>query len=169
VDILEEAVVENLARVISEHPFCQGLEAHYLDLLTGCASNTLFDKGHHLFREGGEANQFYLIREGKVSLEVFLPQLPSLAVETVEAGEVLGWSWLVPPYRWRFGARAVEPVRAVVVNGKCLRAKCEKDTHLGYELLRRTVEIMGHRLEATRFRLVDLYSTEEKTGGTAAL
>lgn len=160
--------MENLARVISEHPFCKGLEPHYLDLLTGCASNAAFDKGHHLFREGGEANQFYLIREGKVSLEVFAPQRPSHAVETVEAGEVLGWSWLVPAYRWRFGARAVEPVRAVVVNGKCLRAKCEKDTYLGYELLRRTVEIMGRRLEATRFRLVDLYSTEGKSGRTAA-
>jgi len=164
----EEAIVENLARVISEHPFCKGLEPHHLNLLTGCASNILFEKGHHLFREGGEANQFYLIREGTISLEVFSPQHPSLAVETVEAGEVLGWSWLVPPYRWRFGARAVEPVRAVALNGKCLRAKCEKDTHLGYELLRRTVEIMGQRLEATRFRLVDLYSTEDKTGRSGA-
>jgi CRP/FNR family transcriptional regulator, cyclic AMP receptor protein len=164
----EEAIVENLARVISEHPFCKDLKPDYLTLLTGCASNVVFDKGHHLFRKGGEANQFYLIREGKVSLEVFSPQHQSLVVETVEAGEVLGWSWLVPPYRWRFGARAVEPVRAVVVNGKCLRTKCEKDTHLGYELLRRTVEIMGQRLEATRFRLVDLYSAEQKTEQTAA-
>lgn len=160
--------MEHLARVISEHPFCKGLESRYLDLLTGCASNVLFDKGYHLFREGGEANQFYLIREGKVSLEVFSPERPSLSVETVEAGEVLGWSWLVPPYRWRFGARAVERVRAVAVDGKCLRAKCEKDTRLGYELLRRTVEIMGQRLEATRVRLVDLYSTEGKSGQTAA-
>jgi len=155
-----EAAVENLERVISEHPFCKGLEPEYVDLLTSCASNVLFDKGHHLFREGGEANQFYLIREGKVSLEILAPQRPLLTVETVEAGEVLGWSWLVPPYRWRFGARAIEPVRAIAVNGKCLRAKCEKDSHLGYELLKRSVEIVGHRLEATRFRLLDLYSAE---------
>ena len=82
-------MVENLARVISEHPFCKGLKPDYLNLLTGCASNVLFDKGHHLFRKGGEANQFYLIREGKVSLEVFSPQHSSLIVETVEAGEAL--------------------------------------------------------------------------------
>ena len=152
--------MENLGRVISEHPFCKGLEPDYVDLLTSCASNVLFDKGHHLFREGGEANQFYLIREGKVSLEVLASQDPLLTVETVEAGEVLGWCWLVPPYRWRFGARAVEPVRAIAVNGKCLRAKCEKNSHLGYELLKRSVEIVGQRLGATRFRLLDLYSAE---------
>jgi len=152
--------MENLGRVISGHPFCKGLELNYIELLAGCASNVRFEQGQHLFREGGEANQFYLIREGKVLLEIHTPQCPSLRLETVESGEVLGWSWLVPPYRWRFGARALEPVGAIAVNGKCLRAKCEKDSHLGYELLKRTVEIMSQRLEATRFRLVDLYSAE---------
>ena len=152
--------MENLGRVISEHPFCKGLESNYIDLLAGCASNARFEKGQHLFRKDGEANQFYLIREGKVLLEIHAPQSPSLNLETVESGEILGWSWLVPPYRWRFGARAVEPVSAIAVNGKCLRVKCEKDSHLGYELLKRTVEIMSQRLEATRFRLVDLYSAE---------
>ncbi len=152
--------MENLGQVISEHPFCKGLEPDYVDLLTSCASNVLFNKGYHLFREGGQANQFYLIREGKVSLEVLASQHPLLTVETVEAGEVLGWCWLVPSYRWRFGARAAEPVRAIAVNGKCLRAKCEKNSQLGYELLKRSVEIVGHRLEAARFRLLDLYSAE---------
>jgi CRP/FNR family transcriptional regulator, cyclic AMP receptor protein len=155
--------VENLGRVISEHPFCKGLEPNYIDLLAGCASHARFEKGQHLFREGGEANQFYLIREGKVLLEIHAPQCPSLSLETVESGEVLGWSWLVPPYRWRFGARAAEPVNTIAVNGKCLRVKCEKNSHLGYELLKRTVEIMSQRLEATRFRLVDLYSAETVT------
>jgi CRP/FNR family cyclic AMP-dependent transcriptional regulator len=158
--------VENLGRVISEHPFCQGLQPYYVDLLVSCASNVRFEKGHHLFRNGGEANQFYLIREGKISLEVLAPQRPPLTVETVEAGEVLGWSWLVPPYRWHFGARAVEPVSAISVDGRCLRAKCEKNSQLAYELLRRTVEIVGRRLEATRFRLVDLYSAEARIDGS---
>jgi CRP/FNR family transcriptional regulator, cyclic AMP receptor protein len=151
--------VEDLGRIISQHPFCRGLEHSYLALLTGCASNVRFDQGFYLFREQGEANEFYLIRGGKIALEVSALPRPSLTVETVQAGELLGWSWLVPPYRWRFSALAVEPVSAISVNGRCLRAKCEKDARLGYELLRRTVEIMGQRLEATRFRLVDLYST----------
>jgi CRP/FNR family transcriptional regulator, cyclic AMP receptor protein len=153
--------VENLGRIISEHPFCRGLEKEYVELLISCASNVRFEEGFYLFREGGEANEFYLIRGGKIGLEVSAPPRPSLTVETVQEGDVLGWSWLVPPYRWRFGARALEPVRAIAVDGKCLRGKCEKNAQLGYELLRRTVEIMGQRLEATRFRLVDLYSAAE--------
>jgi len=152
--------MENLGRVISEHPFCKGLEPDHMDLLTSCASNVLFDKGQHLFREGGEANQFYLIREGKVSLEFAVSRRSLLTAETVEAGEILGWSWLVPPYRWRFGARAIEPVRAIAVNGRCLRTKCEKNSNLGYELLKRSIEIVGQNMEGARFRLLDLYSAE---------
>ena len=102
--------MENFGRIIAEHPFCKGLQSDYIDLLIGCASNVRFDADQHLFREGGEANQFYLIREGKVALEVFAPQRPCLTMETVAEGEVLGWSWLVPPYRWHFDARAVGPV-----------------------------------------------------------
>jgi len=152
--------MENLGRVISEHPFCKGLEPHHVDLLTNCSSNVRLLPGYHLFREGAEANQFYLIREGKILLESPAPQCPRLSPEYVEAGEILGWSWLVPPYRWRFGASAVEPVSAIAVNGNCLRGKCEKNPDLGYALLKRSVEILGQRLEATRFRLVDLYSAE---------
>ena len=95
-----------------------------------------------------------------MALEVLAPIRPSVIIETVAEGEVLGWSWLVPPYRWRFAARAVGPVRAIAVDGKCLRTKCEKNHDLGYELLRRTVDIVGRRLEATRFRMLDLYAAD---------
>jgi len=152
--------MENLARIIAEHPFGEGLEAYYIDLLTSCASNVRAEKDFYLFREGGEANHFYLIREGKVALEFVAPPRPSLIVETVTEGEVVGWSWLVRPYRWRFSARAVEPVGAIALDGKCLRAKCEKNPHLGYELLKRTIEIVGQRLEASRVRMLDLYSAD---------
>jgi CRP/FNR family transcriptional regulator, cyclic AMP receptor protein len=137
--------VENLGRIIAEHPFCNGLNPHYVDLLIRCASNVRFDDDQHLFRERGEANEFYLIREGKVALEVVAPQRPPLIMETVAEGEVLGWSWLVPPHRWDFDARAVGPVRAIAVDGKCLRAKCEKNHDLGYELFKRIVDIVCQR------------------------
>jgi len=150
--------MENLSRVISEHPFCQGLEPRYVDLLAGRSGNVRLCPGHHLFREGGEANQFCLIREGKILLKSPSRQCGLLNLEAVEAGEVLGWSWLVPPYRWRFGGRALESVSAIAVDGKCLRKKCEKDSELGHALLKRTVEMLGQRLDATRFRLLDLYS-----------
>ena len=150
--------MENLSRVISEHPFCKDLESPYVDLLVGCSGSIRVPEGLHLFRAGSEANQFYLIREGKILLEIPSAQSPSPKPETVEAGEVLGWSWLVPPYRWCFGARAIEPVSAISMSGKCIRAKCEKNSDLGYVLLKKTVEMLGRHSEATRIRLFDLYS-----------
>jgi CRP/FNR family cyclic AMP-dependent transcriptional regulator len=152
--------MENLARIIAEHPFCKELETYYLDLLTSCASKVRVEKDFYLFREGGEAHHFYLIREGKIALEISAPPRSALIVEALSEGEMLGWSWLVPPYRWRFGARAVEPACVIALDAKCLRGKCEKNPHLGYELLKRTVEIMGQRLEASRFRMLDLYSAD---------
>ena len=152
--------MEDLGRIITDHPFGNGLKADYVDPLVSCASNVRFDADQHLFREGGEANQFYLLREGKVALESRGPLCPSVIMETVAEGEVLGWSWLIPPYRWHFAARAVGPVRAIAVDGKCLRTKCGKNHDLGYELLRRTLDIVGRRLEATRFRILDLYAAD---------
>lgn len=149
--------MENLARIISNHPFCNGLETYYIDLLVGCASNVSCETDFYLFREGGEANTFYLIRKGRVALESHAPPHPALILETVAEGDMLGWSWLVPPYRWRFSARAVDAVRAIAINGKCLREKCERNPHLGYELLKRTVEIVSDRLEASRLRMLDLF------------
>lgn len=152
--------METLRSIVAEHPFCKELEPAYVDLLTGCASNVRFEAGQRLFREEGEANQFFLIRQGTVALETVAPERSKIIVETVGEGEVLGWAWLVPPYRWHFTACAAAPVRAIAIDGKCLRTKCQKNHDLGYELLRRTVDIVGQRLEATRFRLFDLYSAE---------
>lgn len=110
------------------------------------------------FREGEEADRFYLIREGSVVLEVFNLELGSLPLQTLEAGQVVGWSWLVPPYRWRFDARCVTDVRAFALDGLCLRAKCEADPHLGYELLKRFAMLIDQRLQATRRQLVEAQS-----------
>ena len=78
-------------------------------------------------------------------------------IRSREAGEILGWSWLVPPYRWHFDARAVELTRAIALDGKCLREKCEEDHDLGYEVMRRFVVIIAQRLEETRLQLLDVY------------
>lgn len=149
--------METLEQTLAEHPFFHGLEPRYLQLAVGCASNVRFDAGEFILREGEEANHFFLIRHGKVSLEVFAPNRGSLAIQTLEEGDILGWSWLIPPYQWRFDARAVELTRAIALDGKCLRAKCEEDHDLGYELLKRFTAILGRRLDATRFQLLDLY------------
>jgi CRP-like cAMP-binding protein len=149
--------METLENTLAAHPFFHGLEPRYLQLAAGCASNVRFDAGEFILREGEEANHFFLIRHGKVALEVFAPNRGSIAIQTLEEGDILGWSWLIPPYQWRFDARAVELTRAIALDGKCLRAKCEEDHDLGYELLKRFAAILGQRLDATRFQLLDLY------------
>jgi CRP-like cAMP-binding protein len=150
--------METLERIIAEHPFFAGLESYYTSLLVGCASNVRFSPGSYIFKEGGKANEFYLIRSGKVALEVFAPQRKPIVVETLQDGDILGWSWLLPPYVWKFHAHAVQDTRAVALDGKCLRGKCEQNHDLGYELLKRFAQIMGRRLEATRLQLLDVYA-----------
>jgi CRP-like cAMP-binding protein len=149
--------METLEPVLAEHPFLKGLDPKHLHLIVGCASNVRFNAGEFIFREGEEANEFYILRHGKVALEVFSPERGPIIIDTLVEGEVLGWSWLIPPYIWHFDARAVELTRAIALDGKCLRTKCEEDHDLGYELLKRFAHIIEQRLQATRLRLLDVY------------
>ena len=149
---------ETLERFIAEHPFFTGMRPEHIHLLVGCASNVRFPSGATVFREGTDADHFYLIRRGRVALEMLPAQGRPMVVDTVDEGEVLGWSWLVPPHQWRFHARAVDTTTAIALDGRCLRTKCEEHTDLGYELMKRFSQIMAQRLEATRLQLLDIYS-----------
>ncbi len=149
--------MKTLEGILSKHPFFGGLDPRYIQLAVGCAANVRFNAGEVVFREGDEANNFYLIREGKVALEVFVPGHGSLTIQTLHDGEILGWSWLIPPYHSRFDARAAQATRAIAFDGKCLREKCEEDHDMGYELLKRLASILGERLDATRFQLRGIY------------
>jgi CRP/FNR family cyclic AMP-dependent transcriptional regulator len=153
--------VETLERVLAAHPFFEKLDPAHLRLLVSCATNMRFETGAYLFHAGHEANQFFLIREGRVALELAAPGGAPLVIQTLGAGEVLGWSWLIPPYRWMFDAIAVAPTLAVGLDGQCLRGKCEEDHHLGYELLKRFAHIMEQRLQATRLQLLDVYGSRD--------
>ena len=150
--------METLERILAQHPFFEGLNPEYLKLLVGCASNVRFEADAYLFRQGEEANQFYLLRQGRVALQIYEPHAPAMTVETLEKDDVLGWSWLVAPYYWRCDGRAVEMTRAVALDGKCLRTKCEQNHDLGYELLKRFSQILEHRLHSTRMQLLDVYA-----------
>ena len=154
--------METLEPILSEHPFFQGLEERYFQLLLGCASNVRFEAGKFIFREGDEANQFYLIRHGRVSLEIHAPERGPITVDTLEEGEILGWSWLFPPYRYRFDARATGLVRAIALEGKCLREKSEHDHDLRYELLKRFTRVVSERLDAARLQLMNVYEKDVK-------
>ena len=152
--------METLERILSGHPFFEGLSSDQLRLIVGCASNVRFGDGQFLFHAGEEANEFYLIRAGRIALEVAPPGRRPIPVQTTGEGEILGWSWLIPPYHWVFDARAIEPTRAVALDGRCLRNKCESDHDLGYELLKRFAHIMEQGLQAARLQLLDVYGRE---------
>jgi CRP/FNR family transcriptional regulator, cyclic AMP receptor protein len=149
--------MEDLKKILAEHPFFKGLQEEYLSIIIGCASNVRFDAGKMILREGEDANYFYLIRAGKVSIQLMTPNKGSVIIETLDEGDILGWSWLVPPYTWHFDAKALQLTRMIALDGKCLRNKCESDHHLGYELLKRFGDIMVKRLESTRLQLLDIY------------
>jgi CRP/FNR family cyclic AMP-dependent transcriptional regulator len=150
-------VTENLERILTAHPFFSGMRPEQLQLLVGCASNTRFEPGQFMLHEGQEANEFYLVRQGKVALEVHCPGRGSINIQTLGEGDIVGWSWLVPPYNWRFDARAVEPTRAIALDGKCLREKCERDYELGYELLKRFTQVVVECLESAQIQLQVVY------------
>lgn len=151
--------MQTLEPILAEHPFLKGLDPRYLKLIVGCATNVRFEAGQFIFRAGEEANQFYILRQGHVALEISAPNRGSIAIQTLGEGDVLGWSWLIPPYIWQFDARAVELTRAIALDGKCLRTKCEEDHDLGYELMKRFGYVIAQRLQATRLQLLDIYGT----------
>lgn len=149
--------IRSLTETLPEHPFFQGFDPAVIELLAGCARNIHLRPDELVFRTGEPAQHFYLIREGRIALQV--PELSggSSIIDTVEAGDVLGVSWLVPPYRWLFDARATVETRAVSFDAECLRAKCEADPAVGYAVLTRVAHIMHRRLEASRMRMLDVY------------
>lgn len=150
--------MEDLEHIIAAHPFFADLDPSYLGLLVGCASNVRFSRGAYIFKEGGEADEFYLLRAGRVALEVFAPQHKPIILSTHGEGEILGWSWLLPPYHWKFHAHVLEDTRAIALDAKCLRTKCEENHDLGYEFLKRFAQIIDQRLESSRLQLLDVYA-----------
>ena len=149
--------MRRLDEVLQDIPLCAGMTPEQLALIGGCGSHTGYEAGKMLFREGDPADTFYVIRHGTVAIDLHSPTRGSLRVETIEAGEVIGWSWLFPPYVWHFDAQAVGDVRATVFDGACLRGKCDDDPALGYDLMKRFAQVFLERLQWTRLRLLDVY------------
>ena len=144
--------MKTLEPILKKHPFFKDLKQEYLDFIVGCASNVVFKEGEIIMKENAPADKFYLIREGMVAIEI----TRTVTIQTVQGGDILGWSWLIPPYRYRFNCRVVENVRAIALDGKCLREKCETNHDLGYELLKRLTGVFTQRLEATRKQIISL-------------
>jgi len=154
------ADVRSLQELLAEHPFFAGLDEDTVGLLVWCASNVHYRPGEYLFRQGDPADRFFVVRRGRVALDVHGPGRTEMVVDTVDEGGVVGWSWLVPPYRWFFDARATKEVSAVAVDASCLRDKCDEDPALGYALMQRVAGVMYQRLQSARIRLLDLYGAD---------
>jgi CRP/FNR family cyclic AMP-dependent transcriptional regulator len=143
--------------LLGEVPALQALAPEHRDTLAGCARNCVFQPGERIMREGEPANAFYVIREGAVALETEVPGRGAVVLQTLHDGELLGWSWLVPPYRTAFDARSVGTTHAISLDGACLRGKCDADSGLGYDLLKLLSGVFVSRLQETRLQLLDLY------------
>lgn len=152
--------METLRPILQEQSFLRGMEPRHLDLLVGCAFNVRFDPNDFLVREGREAHLFYIIRSGHVSIETHSPGRGPICIQTLGEGDVLGWSWLMPPYTWQFDARALQLTRALALDATCLLAKCDEDHDLGYEIMKRFSNVIVQRLRATHLQLVDIREGE---------
>jgi len=155
--------MRTIEQYLPDHPFFEGLDAPTLALVAGCATNISIAAGQYLCREGDPADRFFVVRRGRVAIEVHGPSTGTLVLDTADEGDVVGWSWLVPPYRSTFDARAAEATGVVAFDGACLRGKCEQDPRLGYELMQRVSKVMNGRLVAAQVRLLDLYGTRGAT------
>lgn len=148
---------ETLIERFKQHPFTKGLSEVHLQKLADLASEETFVPGEILFHEGDEARSLYLIERGKIALSTYIPGRGSFTIETAGPGEVIGWSSVVPPRRKYFDAKAIDDAQAIVLDGEKLLALCEEDHHLGYEILKRLLQVIALRLQTTRIQLMDIY------------
>ncbi|MFH1046177.1 MAG: cyclic nucleotide-binding domain-containing protein [Candidatus Omnitrophota bacterium] len=154
--------MDKVSAILKEHRFFKDLKQEYLELLIGCAAEVNFTAGDVVIKEGGPADNFYLIKEGLVAIEIMTSSQRALTIQTIQGGDILGWSWLIPPYKARFNCRAIKDTQVIALDGRCLRGKCETNHDLGYELLKRLAQVFTQRLEATRWQLINAYGAETK-------
>lgn len=149
--------MSTLESAIAQHPFTREINPRFLHLPVECATFERFGAGQPIFQENFEATRFYLIHSGRVALQTFVPGRGVVTLQTIGTGEVLGWSWLFPPYRWHFSAATVEPVEAVSLCTRSLRERMEENHEFGYWVATQIAQVMYVRLQATRLRLLERY------------
>jgi CRP/FNR family transcriptional regulator, cyclic AMP receptor protein len=142
---------------VADHPFFHGLDERFVQLAASKASEHSFGVGDIIFQEGEIANEFWLVFQGKVALEISSPDRPHLTIQTIGSGDVLGWSWLVPPHRWRFDARTVKTTRALAIDAAALKDAFEAQPEVGYRFLLRLLPVIGERLENAWVQLMDIH------------
>lgn len=147
-----------IEQYIAEHEAFAGLKDSSIDFLAACADKREVKEDEVLFQYGAKADRFYLVLSGRVSVEVGAIQGPPLELRSVGPGEVLGWSWLIPPYKWHFQARAEEPSEVLEFDGEAILQRCEQDPVFGYQLFKRFSGLMSERLAAAREKMMNEWS-----------
>ncbi len=155
-------VKENILVRVAAHPFLAGMSAHHIELLANCASFVQFVEGDVIFRVGGPATGFYLIESGAVALEGWVFEQGPFTIDTISAGDPLGWSWLFEPYVWQCDARATTPTTALFFDKVILQRYRDEDLSLGHELFKRMGQVMMRRLQVTHAKLLEtLHETRQ--------
>jgi CRP/FNR family transcriptional regulator, cyclic AMP receptor protein len=150
--------MNGLETVLATHAFTSRMNSRYIRKLSECASYLEIQAGQYVFRQGEVADVFYLILDGAVEIELFSSTGGPVVLQKIEVGSALGWSWLVPPCRWRFDARVVKPLKALKIDAKRLRILMQEEPAFGFEILERFLQILGERLESERMSLIGLYA-----------
>lgn len=149
--------MKGFEEILKEHPFFKDLKKENLDFISGCCKHQVFEPGQMIAREGESADHFYLIKEGKAAVQIHAPKMGEVTLQTIRDGDIIGWSWLFPPYQWNFDIKAIRKTRTIALDGKCLREKCEENHELGFQLMKKFSQIMIQRLKATRMQVLDIY------------
>ena len=157
--------MKTVAEFVREHALFAGMDGGQVDFISGCGQLTRFTTGDYLVRENDPADYCYLIVEGRAVIETHRHNQPPSPLLTLSSNEIIGWSWLIPPYRYQFDARAVTDLRTVRLDGRCIREKCEDDPALGYQLLKRVAAAMASRIHCARFQLLNVYSSHNPSPG----
>jgi CRP-like cAMP-binding protein len=156
--------MQSLEQLLAGAPALASLDPAHVATMAGCARTRVFEAGESLLEEGAPADEFFLLRRGSVAVQTEMPGRGPVTLETLREGELLGWSWLVAPFRNAFSARALDTAHVIALDGACLRGKCDEDPALGYDLLKLVATVFVHRLEETRLRLLDLYASVPGAG-----
>lgn len=144
-------------QLVKSHPFLSGLKPKAYRILCRCAAIQYFAASEEIFHQDGQAGHFYLIESGHVVLETFVPGRGMATIQILGPGEALGWSWLFPPYQWRFSTMATEPTGVIAFEAECLRKQAQHDHEFYYELVLRLGQVLAGRLEGGRTQLIDVY------------
>jgi len=154
--------LKSIRDLLAENPFFEGMGGHHIEFISGCGEIVNFEEGAFLSREGEYANNFYLILKGEVAVESYVPAKGAMMISRIKEGGISGYSWLFLPYRSQFDTRALTKVKAIQLNGKCLRGKAESDHELGYKLMNKFTQMILQRMQDTRRQMLDIYVTEKK-------